>query len=185
MNKRSKKTKFLISAFNTGLYFLCIFLVTAFILKFVGQRSVVDGSSMCDTLYDGESLWVNKWKYRFGEPERFDIVIFPYDYEPDTYFIKRVIGLPGETVYIDEEGKIFINGEELKENYGREVIKPENRGIAASEIVVGEGEYFCMGDNRNNSMDSRYPNVGNIKKEKIIGKAVFRLFPFSSFGKVE
>ena len=185
MSSRQKRNKFLKSAFSTALYFLFIFGCTAFVLKFVGQRSVVDGSSMCDTLYDGESLWVNKFTYRFHEPERFDIIIFPYAHEENTYFIKRVIGLPGETVYIDEEGKIFINGEELKENYGREVISPESRGLAATEIVVGENEYFVMGDNRNNSMDSRYPNVGNIKKEKIIGKAVFRLFPFSRFGKVE
>lgn len=185
MSKKSKQNKFLKQAFNTALYFLFIFAVTAFVLKFVGQRSVVDGSSMCDTLYDGESLWVNKFTYRFNQPERFDIIIFPYEHKEDTYFIKRIIGLPGETVRIDEEGTIYINGEKLDENYGREVISADSRGIAAEEIQVGEDEYFVMGDNRNNSMDSRYPNVGNIKKDAIIGKAVFRLFPLSKFGKIE
>jgi len=185
MSKKSKRNQALKSAFGAALYFLFIFAIAAFVLKFIGQRSVVDGSSMCDTLYDGESLWVNKFCYLTGDPERFDIVIFPYAHEKDTYFIKRVIGLPGETVHIDEKGKIYINGEILTENYGREVILPENRGLAEYDVYVGENEYFVMGDNRNNSMDSRYPNVGNIKKDVIMGKAVFRLFPFSKFGKVE
>jgi signal peptidase I len=137
---------------------------------------------MYGTLYDGESVWVNKFKYKISDPERFDIIVFPYEYQANTYFIKRIIGLPGETVYIDEEGNIYINGEILDEDYGYEVILPENRGLAAEEIVVGENEYFVLGDNRNNSMDSRYNNVGNISRDRIIGKAVFRLFPLKSFG---
>ena len=185
MSSKAKTNKFLKEAFSTGLYFLVVFLLAAFVLKFVGQRSVVDGSSMNDTLFDKESVWVNKFTYRFNDPERFDIIVFPYKYAEDTYFIKRVIGLPGETVYIDEEGNIYINGELLEENYGYEVIKPDCRGLAATEILVGENEYFVMGDNRNNSMDSRYNNVGNIPREKIIGKAVFRLFPLKSFGGID
>lgn len=176
------RNKILKEAFSTALYLLAVLAVTAFVLKFVGQRSVVDGSSMVGTLYNGESVWVNKFRYRFTDPERFDIVVFPYKYQENTYFIKRIIGLPGETVRIDEEGNIYINGEILEEDYGLEVIRPENRGIAAEEITVGEGEYFVMGDNRNDSMDSRFPNVGNISEDIIVGKAVFRLFPLSKFG---
>ena len=179
---RKKKNKVLKESFNTAIYFLIVFALTAFVLKYVGQRSVVDGDSMYGTLYNGESVWVNKYKYRFSDPQRFDIIVFPYEYQTDTYFIKRIIGLPGETVYIDEEGNIYINGEILEEDYGYEVIRPENRGLAAEEIVVGENEYFVLGDNRNNSMDSRFNNVGNIPRDKIIGKAVFRLFPLKSFG---
>ncbi len=182
---RNKKNKILKEAFSTAVYFLIVFAVAAFILKFVGQRSVVDGESMTNTLFDGESVWVNKFRYRFTDPERFDIIVFPYELQKDTYFIKRIIGLPGETVYIDEDGVIYINDEPLEESYGREVILPENRGLASVKVVVGENEYFVMGDNRNNSMDSRYPNVGNIDRDKIIGKAVFRLFPVSSMGGIE
>ena len=182
---RKKKNKVLKESFNTAVYLLIVFALTAFVLKYVGQRSVVDGDSMYGTLYNGESVWVNKYKYRFSDPERFDIIVFPYEYQADTYFIKRIIGLPGETVYIDEEGKIYINGEVLEEDYGYEVIRPENRGLAAEEIVVGENEYFVLGDNRNNSMDSRYNNVGNISRDRIIGKAVFRLSPLSKFGKIK
>ncbi len=181
-NTKSKKNKILKEAFSTAIYFLVVFGLSAFVLKFVGQRSVVDGESMTNTLFDGESVWVNKYKYRFEDPERFDIIVFPYQMQEDTYFIKRIIGLPGETVYIDENGVIYINGEVLEENYGREVILPDRRGLAAEEITVGPDEYFVMGDNRNNSMDSRYANVGNIDRDIIIGKAVFRLFPISSMG---
>ena len=124
----AKRNKILKEAFSTALYFLAVFALTAFVLKYVGQRSVVDGNSMNNTLYDGESLWVNKFIYRFREPERFDIVVFPFKYQEDTFFIKRIIGLPGETIMIDEEGNIFINGEILEEDYGKETIRPENRG---------------------------------------------------------
>ena len=182
---KTKKNKILKEAFSTAIYFLAVFGITAFILKFVGQRSVVDGESMTNTLYNGESVWVNKYRYRFTDPERFDIIVFPYQMKEDTYFIKRIIGLPGETVYIDENGVIYINGEVLEESYGREVIDPEHRGRAAEEITVGPDEYFVMGDNRNNSLDSRYETVGNISRDIIIGKAVFRLFPISSMGGID
>ncbi len=185
MSSKAKTNKFLKEAFSTGVYFLVVFLLAAFVLKFVGQRSVVDGSSMNDTLYDKESVWVNKFTYRFSDPERFDIVVFPYKYAENTFFIKRIIGLPGETVQILPNGDILINGEVLEENYGKEVIQPDRLGTAGEPITLGEDEYFVLGDNRNDSMDSRYPNVGPIKKEEFIGKAVFRLFPVTKMGGIE
>ena len=182
----SKKTdKFLKEAFNPAVYFLVVFAFAAFVLKFVGQRSVVDGSSMNDTLYDGESVWVNKFTYRFNDPERFDIIVFPYEYSEDTYFIKRIIGLPGETVQILLDGTILINGEVLEENYGKETIRADRIGTAIVPITLGENEYFVLGDNRNDSMDSRYPNVGPITKDQMIGKAVFRLFPITKIGGID
>ncbi len=145
------------------------------ILTYVGQRTVVSGDSMNDTLTNGDSLWVDKISYRFSDPERFDIVIFPYgDVEDETYYIKRIIGLPGETVYIDEDGVIYIDDEPLEENYGKEVIEEGHRGVAAEPVTLGEDEYFVMGDNRNNSRDSRLSDVGNISKDDFVGKAVFR-----------
>ena len=88
MSSKAKTNKFLKEAFSTGVYFLVVFLLAAFVLKFVGQRSVVDGSSMNDTLYNGESVWVNKFTYRFNDPQRFDVVVFPYKYAENTFFIK-------------------------------------------------------------------------------------------------
>ena len=167
---------------STLLYLLGVLCLTWLVITFVGQRTEVDGSSMEPTLTNGDNLIVDKLSYRFRDPERFDIIVFPYKHKAKTYYIKRIIGLPGETVQIDEQGNIYINGEILSESYGREIIKAEYIGLAAEPIVLGEDEYFVMGDNRNNSTDSRYPQVGNIKREDIIGRAWVRLWPFSSFG---
>ena len=143
----------------------------------MGQRTQVIGSSMETTLSDGDNLIVDKISYRFGEPRRYDIIVFPYQYDKSTFYIKRIIGMPGETVYIDPRGTIYINGEALQESYGREII--QSAGLAEEEITLGEDEYFVLGDNRNNSSDSRDPNVGNIHKEDILGKAWIRIWPLS------
>ena len=131
-------------------------------------------------LSNNDNLIVDKITYRFKDPERYDIIVFPFEYEDNTYYIKRIIGLPGETVYIDNEGTIFINDTALDEAYGREVIKEPGR--AYEPITLGEDEYFVMGDNRNNSTDSRDPSVGNIKRDRIIGRAWLRIWPFNKFG---
>ena len=157
------------------LYFFGAIVVTIFILSFVGQRMVVNGPSMESTLFNGESVIVDKLSYRFSDPQRFDIVVFPYKFEENTDFIKRVIGLPGEKVRIDREGRIYINGEVLDEHYGKAVIIDPGR--AEKEITLGSDEFFVLGDNRNNSTDSRDPFVGNIKKSDLIGKAFFRIWP--------
>lgn len=167
---------------STLVYLLIVLCLTWVVIQFVGQRTEVDGSSMEPTLSHGDNLIVDKISYRFRDPERFDIIVFPFQYEDKTYFIKRIIGLPGETVQIDEQGKIYINGEVLAEGYGREVIKPETIGLAREPIELGEDEYFVLGDNRNNSSDSRTGAVGNIRRSDIIGKAWLRLWPFNKFG---
>ena len=152
------------------------------VITFVGQRTEVEGASMENTLHNGDNLIVDKLSYRFHDPERFDIIVFPFQFQDNTYYIKRIIGLPGETVQIMDDGSIYINGEKLEENYGMEVIKPETIGRAAEPIELGDDEYFVMGDNRNNSSDSRTDMVGNITRENIIGKAWLRIWPVSDFG---
>lgn len=164
---------------STLLYLAVVACAVFFVITFVGQRTLVSGDSMEPTLSDGDNLIVDKLTYRFQDPERFDIIVFPFQYAEKTYYIKRIIGLPGETVKIDEEGKIYINGEVLKESYGREVIQKENIGLAAEEILLGEDEYFVLGDNRNNSLDSRRPEVGNIKREDILGRTWVKIWPLS------
>lgn len=163
-------------------YFAVIIFIALLLVKFVGQRTIVHGSSMVPTLEEGDNLIADKLTYRFRSPKRFEIIVFPYEYEDRTYYIKRIIGLPGETVYIDEEGNIWIDGEILEEHYGADPI--EYQGLAAEEIVLGEDEYFCLGDNRSVSKDSRYSDVGNINKDDIIGRAVFRIWPLSGIGPV-
>lgn len=176
MNKTMKEI------INTLAYLLGVLCLTWLLITFVGQRTEVDGSSMEPMLSHGDNLIVDKISYRFRDPQRFDIIVFPFKYKENTYYIKRIIGLPGETVQIDEKGNIYIDGEILQENYGREIIKPEYVGIAAEPVVLGEDEYFVMGDNRNNSSDSRTEIVGNIKREDIVGRAWVRIWPLSKIG---
>lgn len=165
---------------STSIYLLVVLCAAYLIITYVGQRTQVSGSSMETTLSDGDNLLVDKITYRFSEPKRFDIIVFPFQYDTDTYYIKRIIGMPGETVQIDYDGNIYINGSLMEESYGREVI--QNPGRAAEPITLGEDEYFVMGDNRNNSSDSRDPSVGNIHRKDIIGRAWVRIWPFSKFG---
>lgn len=163
-----------------SIFLLIVLVVTLLVVKYVGQRTTVSGSSMEPMIHDGDSLIVDKISYRFNDPERFDIIVFPFEYQNDTYYIKRIIGLPGEYVRIDEEGNIYINGEVLEENYGAAVI--EDPGMAYNEIHLSETQYFVLGDNRNNSSDSRNPAVGLIERDRIIGRAWVRIYPFNSFG---
>lgn len=164
---------------GTALYLLGVVAVTLLFVRFVGQRTYVNGDSMNVTLEDGDNLMVDKLSYRFSDPERYDIIVFPYQYQEKTYYIKRIIGMPGETVQVID-GMVYIDGEMLDESYGKEVM--EYAGVASEPIELGEDEYFVLGDNRNNSSDSRDPSVGNIKGDQIIGKAFLRIWPLNKFG---
>ncbi len=162
---------------STSLYLLVVLVITYLVIHFVGQRTQVQGESMEPMLQDGDNLIVDKITYHFKAPQRFDIIVFPFQYKEDTYYIKRIIGLPGETVQITGEGTIYIDGEVLEEGYGREVIR--DPGNAYSPVTLGEDEYFVLGDNRNNSSDSRSSSVGLIHRKDIIGRAWVRIWPFS------
>lgn len=177
MNKQLKEV------LSTSLYLLVVLVLTFLVVTYVGQRTKVVGSSMEPMLSDGDNLIVDKISYRFEDPKRFDIIVFPFRYAEKTYYIKRIIGLPGETVYIDENGLIYIDGEVLKESYGKEVIADPGR--AYEPITLGEDEYFVMGDNRNNSSDSRDPVVGNIHRDEFIGKAWMRIWPLDKMGMIK
>ena len=162
-------------------YIGVVILICFLIVTFVGRRTTVHGDSMNPTLQSGDSLWVNMLAYKFGDPQRYDIIVFPY--QDDVHYIKRIIGLPGETVQITDTGDILINGEVLVEPKKFDRIR--SNGIASSPITLGEDEYFVLGDNRNNSRDSRWADVGNIKRDKIIGRAAFRLTPLKKFGSID
>lgn len=168
---------------STSLYILFVLCAVYLVIHFVGQRTQVQGSSMEPKLSNEDNLIVDKISYRFHDPERFDIVVFPFRYEENTFYIKRVIGLPGETIRIDEKGNILINGEILEESYGKEVI--QSPGRAYEDIVLADDEYFLMGDNRNNSTDSRDPSVGNVRRDEIVGRAWLRIWPLDQVGFIE
>lgn len=163
------------------MYIVIIVGVTYLLVNYVGQRTKVSGKSMMATLHDEDNLIVDKISYRFRDPKRYEIVVFPYQYGEETYYIKRIIGMPGETVQI-LDGYVYIDGEKLDEHYGLEVM--DDPGIAEDPIELGEDEYFVLGDNRNNSSDSRSPDVGVIKRSKLVGRAWIRIWPLDSIGVV-
>lgn len=166
------------------LYIAIVAFCLLFVPRYVVQRTVVDGDSMMDTLQDRDNLIVEKVSYHLGDPNRFDIIVF-YPYGRDDkehYFIKRVIGLPGEKIQIVGED-IYINDEILEESYGKDPITYP--GLVAEPIVLGEDEYFVLGDNREISRDSRFEDVGPVKRDLIEGKVLIRLYPFDSFGTVD
>lgn len=129
---------------------------------------------MENTLHTGQLLLVSRIDYRFGEPQRGDIVVFHLSTYPQREFIKRVIGLPGETVEL-RDGQVYINGRLWLEPYVSETCEPV---ICPNSIwQIGDDEYFVMGDNRNHSQDSR--SYGTIPQTAIVGKAILRYWPFS------
>lgn len=146
---------------------LLIGLLIAVIMNIYACQTVeVSGSSMEPTFHDGNKLLMEKVSYRFHFPERFDVIVFPRN--GNYFLIKRIIGMPDETVFIDSEGKIFIDGQVLEENYGMEGIS--DAGLAGKTVTLGENEYFVLGDNRNASLDSRSEKIGNVRLEDIAGK---------------
>lgn len=156
------------------------FFVALIITKFVANHTTVEGSSMDPCLQNGDELIVEKISYLIGDPERFDVIVF--EQSEGVNYVKRVIGLPGETVQIKNE-KIYVNGRAVFDEYRKERMK--NAGIAKNEITLGTDEYFVLGDNRNASKDSRDESVGLIKKDKIRGKAWIRVLPYANFGEIE
>lgn len=162
------------------IYVVCVALLAFLLYRYVGQQVEVEGHSMENTLGNGEHLILEKLSYRFSDPERFDIIVFrPYEDQKDTYYIKRVIGLPGEKIQIVDTN-IYVDGELLEEDYGKELIV--DPGMAEEPVLLGEDEYFVLGDNRNNSIDSRDESVGIVNRDAIMGRAWVRLWPLNKIG---
>lgn len=146
----------------------------AFVIIFsVGMRTSVIGDSMEPALYNGQEILMNRIIYRISMPKRGDVVVFlPNGNQNSHYYVKRVVGLPGETVQI-REGNVYINGLMLAEDDRFDkIVDP---GIAQNELLLASDEFFVLGDNRNSSEDSRSGNIGAVKKDTIIGKAWFHL----------
>lgn len=184
-NRRKKKiSSTVFKEIFVWIFDIAVVLLLAFaIVYFIGEKTGIIGDSMAPTLSNNDIVVINKFIYKISSPERNDIVVFkPNGNEKLHYYIKRVVGLPGETVQI-KDGSIYINGEELIESYDFEAISEP--GIAAEPVTLDVDEYFVLGDNRNNSEDSRFAEIGNVKIDDIDGKAWFRLAPKSKIGFLE
>lgn len=146
----------------------------AFVIVFsVGMRTSVIGDSMEPTLYNGQEILMNRIIYRVSTPKRGDVVVFlPNGNQNSHYYVKRVVGLPGEVVQI-KDGSVYIDGVFLEE--AEELDKMIDAGIAQNELELAADEFFVLGDNRNSSEDSRSGNIGAVKKNNIIGKAWFHM----------
>lgn len=169
--QRIKERSFKKIAKNILSWFITVFAAAVVAYGFVAfmfQSVYMVGSSMSPTIKDGEKCTVNKIVYTLGEPDRFDIVAYRTIENPDSYYdIKRVIGLPGETVLI-ANGTVYINGNQVPDMPIEDYVF--TAGLAEKTITLGDDEYFLLGDNVNNSQDSRYLNVGNVMESEILGR---------------
>lgn len=154
--------------------------IALIVVQFI-KPTIVKESSMEPNFYANDYLFVSKQSYRFSEPKMGDVVVFHSSLKTETgkekLLIKRIIGLPGDKIDI-KDGLVYINGEKISQEY-------TNDNYTNGEIdglVVPKGHVFCMGDNRLVSIDSRYPEVGCVDMDELVGKVVLRLYPFNKFG---
>jgi len=157
-----------------AIYLVVVVVVCLLFVRFIATKSVVHGSSMEPTLQNKNNLVMERVSYYFREPERYDIVIFNTTKAREKRLIKRVIGLPGETVEI-RDGSVYINGALL----ASDVYAKNGYTSAMGAVTLGENEYFVLGDNRDDSLDSRI--IGAVPREDIIGRAMMRFWPLKGF----
>lgn len=171
--KEKKINKSTIHEILSTLFYCGVAVLLAFVLVFsVGMKISMVGVSMEPALYNGQEVLINRFIYKITSPKRGDVIAFlPNGNQNSHYYLKRIVGLPGEKVQIID-GYVYINGERLPED---EYDKMADYGIAGNEIQLGSDEYFVLGDNRNMSEDSRSGNIGAVKKDTIAGKAWFHL----------
>ena len=156
-----------------------VFTLALFLVQYMGMQYEVSGHSMEPTLYGKDVVLIDRISYRLRRPGRLELVVFQKRDNEDRQYLKRIIGLPGETVQI-RDGRIYIDGRllELPESLSRVNLA----GLAEEPVILGEGEYFLLGDNRDSSEDSRFENIGNVSMGQIIGRAWFRPSPFERIG---
>jgi len=176
--KQAETNRFLLIIKELAIILIWVFMPIAIymmIQAFLIEPVRVSGNSMYPTLKDQDIILIEKVSYRFHNPERFDIIVF----KKDKNLVKRVIGLPNETIQIID-GVIYVDDEVVDEYYGREVIIDGKN--ASNPIKIGDNQIFVMGDNRNNSLDSRSEEIGLVDLDLVLGKVCFRILPLDAFG---
>ena len=166
---------------------IVVAIIIAMILKYVVfANAIVPTGSMLNTIHENDRVIASRLSYKYSKPERYDIAIFKYPDNEEQLFVKRVIGLPGETVSI-QDGIVYITGEDGKTHQlEEEYVSEENKDHYNGTFVVPENSYFVMGDNRDNSVDSRYWVTTNfVSEDKLVGKVLFRYYPFNTMGKLD
>lgn len=147
-------------------------LLAVVIVFCIGMKTSVIGPSMEPSLYNGQKIFLNRLIYKVASPRVGDVIVFlPNGNEKSHYYVKRVVGVPGDTLYI-KNGLLYVNEETVEEYFNDRIAEP---GLLESEVTLGEDEYFVIGDNCNNSEDSRSANIGTVRKSYIIGKAWMKL----------
>jgi len=160
---------------------LVAFLLFLIIDNFVIKSARVYGGSMEPTYMHNDRVIINRFIYFFRDPDIGDVIAFPYMADPNNHYIKRIIGIPNDTIDIID-GFIYRNGERLYDEFSNDRVFA---GTVSFPVFVEDGTFFVLGDNRRISEDSRFLEVGNVRKEDIVGKISFRWFPFNRFGFVD
>lgn len=173
--RRKRRLHFLKKFFEITVFLLVVLVITYFLNEYVVERTAVHNHSMEPTLFSGDVLLTDKLTYRNRDPKRYEIILFINENDGEE-LVKRVIGLPGETVRL-AAGKIFINGDAIDDIEGLE--GPFDAGDAETDFELEDDEYFVLGDNRKDSIDSRDSAVGAVKRDTIIGKTLIRIKPLN------
>ena len=176
--KKKKLNMNLVKEILSWIFWIFASMLLAVVTVFcIGMKTSVIGSSMEPSLYNGQEIFLNRLVYKVASPREGDVVVFlPNGNEKSHYYVKRVVGVPGDKLYI-KSGMLYVNGEVVEEYFNDRIAEP---GILENEVMLDEDEYFVIGDNCNSSEDSRSANVGTVKKSYIIGKAWMKLASGSS-----
>ncbi len=171
--KKKKLNIYVVKEILSWIFWIFASVLLAVVTVFcVGMKTSVIGSSMEPSLYNGQEIFLNRLVYKVASPRAGDVVVFlPNGNEKSHYYVKRVVGVPGDKLYI-KSGMLYVNGEVVEVYFNDRIAEP---GILENEVTLGEDEYFVIGDNCNSSEDSRSANVGTVRKSYIIGKAWMKL----------
>ncbi len=171
--KKKKMNMALVREIISWIFWIFASMLVAVVTVYcVGMKISVIGASMEPRMYNGQSIFLNRLVYKISDPKAGDVVVFlPNGNEKSHYYVKRVAGVPGDTLQI-KNGVLYVNGEPQEIYFNDRIAEA---GILENELTLEDDEYFVIGDNCNNSEDSRSANIGSIKKEYIIGKAWFKM----------